>query len=184
MCEARIVRWCDFADPNGVVPGIDAVFFAASNTQSFAGEDARTQFRERWLGRYLAYDAGHVFVALDEDGAVAGYLAGSFDDPARAERFGDIGYFARLAEVTARYPAHLHVNLAPGARSRGTGSALVAAFVAQAQLAGLPGAHVVTGKGARNVGFYLRLGFLERAVFPWNGVNLVVLGRDLSVADG
>ena len=40
--------------------------------------------------------------------------------------------------------------------------------------------HVVTSHGARNEGFYLRHGFAALRVFPWNGRDLVMLGRPLA----
>ena len=39
--------------------------------------------------------------------------------------------------------------------------------------------HAVTGKGMRNVGFYTRCGFVERATAQWNGREIVFLGREL-----
>jgi hypothetical protein len=39
--------------------------------------------------------------------------------------------------------------------------------------------HVVTGEGMRNVGFYLRRGFLQRACAQWNGRVVVFLAREL-----
>ena len=39
--------------------------------------------------------------------------------------------------------------------------------------------HAVTGKGMRNVGFYARCGFVERATALWNGREIVFLGREL-----
>ena len=180
MSEARILLWRDLPDPLAALPAIDKIFFAASNTRQFANDAAKAQFRERWLGRYLTHDPDHVLIAQTENGSITGYLVGSFDDPAQTSRFADIGYFAALAPVTARYPAHLHVNLDANARSHGTGSSLVLAFADRARRAGMPGMHVVTGKGARNAVFYQRLGFLERVVFPWHGVDLVLLGHDLT----
>jgi GNAT superfamily N-acetyltransferase len=166
-------------DPAAAIAGIKAIFFEAAAVTAFPDATARAAFRERWLGRYLDHDAGLTHVALDGHGTVVGYVVGSHDDPARATRFADIPYFADLAEVTARYPAHLHVNVATAARSRGVGAALIAAFVADVAAACLPGVHVVTGQGMRNVGFYTRLGFAERAVAAYGGRPVVLLGRDL-----
>jgi hypothetical protein len=39
--------------------------------------------------------------------------------------------------------------------------------------------HAVTGKGMRNVGFYVRCGFTERATALSNGREIVFLGREL-----
>jgi len=173
-----IVRW----DGSPVArDGIETIFFEASGTKDFASADARDAFLERWLGRYLIHDPSHVFMAIDGQGAVAGYLVGCLDDPARTPRFSDIGYFAEFAHLTARYPAHLHVNLAARTRGAGVGSRLVEAFCEQLQAAGLLGVHVVTGQGVRNVGFYERLGFFERGVAAFNGHGIVFLGRDLAL---
>ena len=158
---------------------VERIFFAASGTQAFASDEARAAFKERWLGRYLLHDAAHGFVAVGDDGAIEGYLVGSLDDPAQTERFGDIEYFAIFSEITARYPAHLHVNLDARARSQGTGSALVEAFCDHAREAGSRGVHVVTGRSARNAGFYERLGFYERGTTKSAGHAVVLLGRDL-----
>lgn len=178
--QARIVRWLDLPARAAALSAIDAIFFASSNTQSFASEEIRRAFRERWLGRYLVHDPDHAWVALAHDGRVIGYLVGAFDDPAQAPRFGDIAYFAELASATRHYPAHLHVNLAVEARGAGVGSELVRAFVRSVEKAGLPGVHIVTSRAARNVGFYTRLGFLERAGVLYRGHPLVMLGRDLT----
>lgn len=158
---------------------LDVIFFEASATRDFASVEARSAFRERWLGRYQTHDPQWFYVAADGHGRIAGYLAGCIDDPAQSRRFDDIGYFERLAEVTRIYPAHLHINLAPQFRSRGVGARLIAAFTADAAAAGVPGVHVVTGRGVRNVRFYSANGFREVHAFPWNDRALVVLAREL-----
>jgi len=174
-----IVRWNGSSEAR---EGIEKIFFEASGTKAFASAEARDAFLERWLRRYLLHDPAHVFVATDAQGAVAGYLVGCLDDPARMARFSDIGYFAEFAHLTARYPAHLHVNLTARARGAGVGSRLVEAFCEQVQAAGLPGVHVVTGQGLRNVGFYERLGFFERGVASFNGHGIVFLGRNIELS--
>jgi GNAT superfamily N-acetyltransferase len=67
------------------------------------------------------------------------------DNPAHDPRFADIGYYASFAPLCDRYPCHLHINLDERYRNRGIGSALIAAFAAQAASAGRLGIHVVTG---------------------------------------
>ena len=42
--------------------------------------DERQPFKERWLGRYIAYDIESFFVAITEASTVAGYLAGCLDN--------------------------------------------------------------------------------------------------------
>jgi GNAT superfamily N-acetyltransferase len=173
-----IAPWTGTADPAALVPGLEAIFFAAAARPYPPGPE-REVFRERWLGRYLSHDAKHLFVALDPGGGVAGYLAGALDDPAKAPRFRDIAYFETWAHLTARFPAHLHINLAPQARNHGLGRRLVEAFCAHAAAHGAPGVHVVTAEAARNVRFYTRAGFTRQSTLPNDGKPLVFLARPL-----
>lgn len=157
---------------------IDAVFFVSSRIRIFADEAARSAFRERWLGRYLTNDPDFAFLALTASGKVAGYLVGAVEDPAASARFADVGYYAIFGELTKRFPAHLHVNLAPEFRGRGLGRQLIDAFVGAVMQEGVKGVHVVTSANARNVRFYNRNGFLEVGRTQ-DKEPLVFLGRGL-----
>jgi GNAT superfamily N-acetyltransferase len=174
---AKVVRWVDLPDRAAAEAEITAIFFASSATQSFADEAVRAAFRERWLGRYLTHDAQHVFVALNEAERIIGYLVGALEDPAQAERFGDLAFMQAFAALTPQYPAHLHVNLTASARGQRIGEGLVERFVDDVRTARLPGVHVVTGRGVRNVGFYNRLGFEERGLLATANGAMVFLGR-------
>jgi GNAT superfamily N-acetyltransferase len=61
--------------------------------------------------------------------------------------------------------------------NRGIGSALIAAFAAQAASARRSGIHVVTGERARNVRFYEKNEFRPLATVHWNGADAVFMGR-------
>jgi GNAT superfamily N-acetyltransferase len=63
--------------------------------------------------------------------------------------------------------------------NRGIGSALIAAFAAQAASVGRSGIHVVTGQRARNVRFYEKNEFRPLATARWNGADVVFMGRPL-----
>ncbi len=158
---------------------IDAIFFAASATQSFPSEAARAAFRERWLGRYLEPFADCAFLAVDPGGDVLGYIVGALADPARDPRFADIDYYRDLVAKTPRYPAHLHINLAASARNLGVGSRLLDAFIAHARAQGAPGIHAVTSTASRNRSFYARASFDVVAELDWNDHPIVMLGRAL-----
>jgi GNAT superfamily N-acetyltransferase len=158
---------------------METIFFEASG-RAFEPGPAREKFRQRWLGRYLDAPGDPVLVALAGT-SVAGYLIGSLEDPAKQPRFADLDYYrTHFAAHCPRFPAHLHINLAPAYRSRGLGKALIKTFAASAAAAGVAGVHVVTGKGMRNVRFYMRCGFEPVAAAPWNGREVVLLGKDLS----
>jgi len=162
-----------------LVAQVEAIFWQTS-ARTFAPGPERDAFRERWLGRYMQGGSDVVLLALAGEETVAGYLVGALENPAEQARFADIGYFRTdFADLTRRFPAHLHINLAADFRSRGIGAQLIEAFAARARRAGAPGMHAVTGKGMRNVGFYTRCGFVERATALWNGREIVFLGREL-----
>jgi GNAT superfamily N-acetyltransferase len=162
-----------------LVAQVEAIFWQTS-ARTFAPGPERDAFRERWLGRYMRGGSDVVLLALADADTVAGYLVGALHDPAEQPRFADIGYFRTdFAALTKRFPAHLHINLAADFRGRGIGAALIEAFAARAKRADAPGMHAVTGKGMRNVGFYTRCGFTERAAALWNGSQIVFLAREL-----
>lgn len=186
----RVVRLLDEPDWPSLIPAIDAIFFAASKPQSFAAARARDDFRERWLGRYLTNDLDAFFIArADHDASgtpapqpVAGYLAGSLDNPAKTARFDDIGYFKQaFADLCEAYPAHLHINVDERFRNQGVGAALVAAFATHAAGRGTSGVHIVTSSAARNVRFYERAQFSVLRTVAWNASEIVFMGRVLGL---
>jgi len=173
----RVVRLMDELDWQSRLSPIEEIFFATSPSAKTLRPDERQPFKERWLGRYIAYDSESFFVAITEVSTVAGYLAGCLDNPAHNPRFTDIGYYASFAPLCDLYPCHLHINLDEHYRNRGIGSALIAAFVAQAASAGRSGIHVVTGERARNVSFYEKNEFPPLATARWNDADAVFMGR-------
>lgn len=175
----KIVTYGDVAADLHRNREIDEIFFEASSVQSFASDEARRGFRQLWLGRYLSEEPEHAFVALGADGTACGYLIGSIEDPARRAEFSELTYFKDFAHLTARFPAHLHINVAQAARSQGIGAELIEAFIKHLQRLDVPGVHVVTGRGQRNVGFYGRSGFTERGSSPWRNNEVVLLGREI-----
>ncbi len=181
--KVAIRRWAETADAQRLLPEIDAIFFEASATKSFAGEAERQAFRERWLGRYLAREGEWAYLAMAGDGKVAGYLIGSVRDPVGGAGYSGNAYCKAFAALTSDYPAHLHVNLAPAHRNRGIGGRLIAAFALDAARAGAKGVHVVTAAGARNVGFYERNGFRPLALSKLGESELVLLGRRLAASE-
>ena len=160
---------------------VERIFFEASG-HTFAPGPDRDWFRYRWLGRYLDAPGDPVLLAIVGE-TVAGYLVGCLQNPAEQPRFSDLDYYlAHFATHCRRFPAHLHINLAPAYRSRGIGAALIDAFAALAASAGATGVHVVTGKGMRNNRFYERCGFEPIGSAPWNGRDVVLLGKSLGGA--
>jgi len=182
MPDAEILRFEQLAsgpERDRYLSEIDSVFFDSSTKQSFASEAERALFRERWLGRYLTHFPRFGFVARAPAGQIVGYVVGSLGDPAREPLFADLPFLQDFGALTARYPAQLHVNLDASWRGRGLGARLIESFADAVRAEGAPGVHVVTGRGMRNVGFYVRNGFAERGAVDVDGRTLVFLGRDL-----
>ncbi len=64
-------------------------------------------------------------------------------------------------------PAHLHVNVAPGARGSGMGAGLLERFLATLRQAGVPGVRVsVRADNKSGLNFFRRHGFEEAARIP------------------
>jgi GNAT superfamily N-acetyltransferase len=175
-----IVRLTDLPGWRALTAGLDPIFFEASLTKSFADEEARAAFRERWLGRFLDLWPELAHVAINSDGTPIGYIVGAHVDASRDERFSDIGFYRHLARVTPAYPAHLHINLAPQARNRGVGRRLLCAFEGDVRAAGLPGLHLVTGRDSKNRSFYARNGYVPLVEMAWGGTPIVMLGKALA----
>src|SRR5216684_1718046 len=77
----RIARLLEEPDWRDVLSQIDDIFFATSAVQTFRDDQHRASFKVRWLGRYLEHFTNSFFIARDEDGTIAGYLAGWLDNP-------------------------------------------------------------------------------------------------------
>jgi len=88
----RVVRLIDEPDCQSRLSPIEELFFATSPSAKTLRPDERQPFKERWLGRYIAYDIETFFVAITEVSTIAGYLAGCLDNPAHNSRFANIGY--------------------------------------------------------------------------------------------
>ncbi len=178
----RIEPFSGLAYSPNLLQALDAIFFEASATQTFRDPAHMRAFQERWLGCYLTHCPEFMWVALGPGAQVLGYVVGSHQDPARDPLFSAIPYTVAFASVTVRYPAHLHINLAPTARRLGLGQRLVTAFIARCAADGIPGVHVVTSAGSRNRSFYDRLRFDLQATTQWNGHDIVCLARTISGA--
>lgn len=177
--DIRILPWSQLDAAAKRLAAPDAVFFEASRTQAFASDDARAAFREFWLGQYLAMHPDLAFVARDDAGRCVGYAVAWPDDPNTTTRFDALSYLRAAVDLTARYPAHMHVNVGARSRGRRLGTHLVSQVCAALRRAEVAGVHVVTEVGARNIGFYEANGFSARASLVWDDRRLAFLARDL-----
>jgi ribosomal protein S18 acetylase RimI-like enzyme len=148
-----------------------------------------------FVGPYLALAPGLAFVLDAGDGTPVGYVLGALDTDQFAARC-EVSWWPPLrrrypdpaalpepdrelatlihhppvmpAEITARYPSHLHIDLLPVAQGRGHGRALLEHLLAALAAAGSPGVHLGVSPDNRNaIAFYRRLGFREVAPFTF-----------------
>jgi GNAT superfamily N-acetyltransferase len=174
-----IAGLAEVGDPNGVWRQIEAIFFESAAVRSFSSAKARAEFLRRWTEYYRRHAPEDVIVAMDTADRVAGYVMGCRDSRAARPLFRDIPNYGLFADLFADFPAHFHINCRPDVRGRGVGGRLAERFVSLCEAAGLPGVHVVTAEGARNVAFYRARGF-DRAVERTAGEKtLLFLGRRL-----
>ncbi len=176
----RIARLLEEPDWRDVLSQIDEIFFATSAVQTFRDDQHRASFKARWLGRYLEHFTNSFFIARDEDGAIAGYLAGCLDNPVFTPVFNDRGVYRAFAPLCAAYPCHLHVNVDARFRNRRLGTALIEAFAAHARNHRARGLHVVTDR-RNNVRFYGQNGFRTLAVTRSSGIEVLFMGRKLEI---
>lgn len=86
------------------------------------------------------------------------------------------------ADVTARFPAHLHMNLLPRLQRRGLGTALLAAWLGAARDSGVTRVHVGANRGNANaVRFWQSRGFAEIGLKDGGGRTLW-MGLDLAAS--
>lgn len=159
-----LVRLTKLPDPGAALRAMEEIFFLSSVRTRFASAEERTAFFRTWTGWYLSEAPWDVWFHRDGDGSFGGYLTGCLDSMDAEGLFRTIPGYEVFDDLFARFPAHLHVNVHPERRGRGIGARLVERFLQDLVAEGVPGVHVVTGPGARNVAFYERLGFAEAVV--------------------
>jgi ribosomal protein S18 acetylase RimI-like enzyme len=156
-----------------------------------------------YVGPYLARGIGTQLVLVDDEGS-AGYLL-SADDTADFERWAEAVWWPPLRsryprlrdgstddelielihepeltppEITASYPAHLHIDLQERARGKGFGRLLVDRLLDDLRARGIPGVHLgVDERNENGIAFYEHLGFIEVGREPGGRLMGLVLDR-------
>lgn len=172
-----LCRLPDMPDVEAALTALEEIFFLSSVRTDFASDEERAGFLERWTGWYVREAPEHVLFAHDpENGTIHGYLTGCLDSAGAAALARTIPRYDLFADRFDCFPAHLHINVRPGCRDFGVGRLLIDQFADCCRAAYLPGMHLITAVGARNVPFYQRAGFTE--VEPRG--PLLFLGRSLN----
>jgi GNAT superfamily N-acetyltransferase len=157
----------DAAEGSRLIREATQIFFETANVKVFESPSAQDAFYQRWFGHYLATDPASFLLALDENGAAIGYLAGCLDSFSEAARLiiSDIPFYTpAFCSALRDHPSHFHINVKPGYQGKGVGRQLMSAFFQLCRDRGSPGIHVVTGAKSRAVTFYRACGFTPFAV--------------------
>jgi ribosomal protein S18 acetylase RimI-like enzyme len=87
--------------------------------------------------------------------------------------------FRASADLTARFPSHLHIDLLPRLQGRGLGRRMMQTLIAALRERGSRGVHLfVSRSNVRAVEFYRRLGLTEVAATAEGRVFALDLGAD------
>ncbi|EYB67770.1 acetyltransferase [Deinococcus phoenicis] len=159
-----------------------------------------------YAGPYITHQPDLAFV-LEDDRDVAGYILGVLDTAAfeqlldrtwwpdlrrrypvpaalPGERTPDERLHALIhtprttpAEITARFPSHLHIDLLPRVQGGGQGRRLMTTLLQALRERGSTGVHLgVGGRNTRAIAFYRHLGFQTLQETPTS----LILGLDLT----
>lgn len=143
----------------------------------------RIDFLNRWVFQYLDKFPEFVFCAIEEkidsdEYEVLGYILACPDSIGEYKSLDQSGLDLWLAFYTD-YPAHLHINCTESARGKGVGSKLLCCLEEELINQKVKGLHLITAKGARNVGFYQKNSFEVISEKEWSGTSLLFLGKVL-----
>lgn len=154
---------------------VKEVFFESSSVKSFSNSEEKESFYQKWLGEYIDQFGEYFFVATEGD-LFLGYIIGCPDSLGHPElKQPTVG----IKEDYLNFPAHLHINCHHRSRGKGIGGILLKALENQCRARGLKGLHLVTKRGEKNVGFYLKYGYHEVRSKLVNNVELLLLGKNL-----
>ncbi|MCR9203133.1 MAG: GNAT family N-acetyltransferase [Halobacteriovoraceae bacterium] len=154
---------------------VKEVFFESSSVINFSSNEEKELFYQKWLGEYIDQFGEYFFVAT-EGNTFLGYIIGCPDSLGHPELKQPL---VGLEEDYLSFPAHLHINCHHRSRGKGIGGILLKALENQCRARGLKGLHLITKKGEKNVGFYLKNGYGEIRSKTVNDVELLLLGKNL-----
>jgi len=178
------IRGLTELEPKPALLAIRDIFFDSSARQHFASPEEKIEFFDRWTRYYITEEPDLIYLAVEDDAKVLGYLMGCADSKAALPYYEErLKSYAVFADQFERFPAHLHINFRSEARGQGIGSRLIEHFAGRLVERGIPGLHIVTGADAENRRFYSKNKFSFELKRRWREVELLFMGRDLSASN-
>ena len=175
----KILSWPQTEDRELARQKLREIFFATSSRREFADIGEKDRFFSAWTAYYFNFAPQWIFFAF-ENGEWLGYLTGCADSAAAGAEISPlISSYTVFADLFDRFPAHLHINVAPGMQKRGVGSALISHFIGRLREKRVRGVHIVTSPDAANTVFYRRMGFDFEEERSFSQHRLLFMGRSL-----
>ncbi|MGE3760448.1 MAG: N-acetyltransferase family protein [Pseudobdellovibrionaceae bacterium] len=177
------IRGLSELEPKPALLAIRDIFFVSSARQTFSSPEEKIEFFDKWTRYYITEEPDLIFLAVEDDAKVLGYLMGSSDSKAALPYYEErLKSYAVFADQFEKYPGHLHINFRPEARGQGIGSKLIDHFCKELVRRDVRGVHIVTGADAENRRFYSKNKFDFELKRRWREVELLFMGRDLSIS--
>lgn len=180
--HGKILNWTQLTtvEQEKFLPLFREIFFLTSSRKSFASEEEKELFWNSWTGYFFRSEPEHIYLAIDGDGSLCGYLTGCADSTKAFDEIKkDISSFECFKDQFSNFPAHLHINCHPNYQGLGWGRKLIDAFVDDLRKLKVIGVHLVTSPEEENVHFYRRLNFSHHLGRSWHDYPLLFLGRQL-----
>lgn len=162
-----------------LLSGVQRILVDCS-TKTFASEKEKEAFYVKWVKVYEDHFPDLFWLEIENENKVTGYLTVCPDSEKAISLIQpSIRYYDLFADHFARFPAHLHINVAPGNQGKGIGRRLISAAVSELGNRRIHGLHLITSPTAKNVPFYRTLDFRFEIERKYSEIPLLFMGRTL-----
>lgn len=155
-------------------------FLATSVRQNFDSVEERILFQKKYFDDYLNSwpDLG---LGIFHNDTSAGYILGCADtfNALKNSLLVETLYPAEFLPYLEKFPAHLHIDLAPTHQGQGLGTWAINNWLDLMKSKSVPAAHVITMVEHPSFEFYRRHFFHELHRLPRGEKHLSLLGRSL-----
>ncbi|MBD64311.1 MAG: hypothetical protein CME62_03840 [Halobacteriovoraceae bacterium] len=135
--------------------------------------------KKKYFTYYIENHSSLFFVAINER-KVLGYICGMKASLEHPTLFQTYPYLKLFQDELISYPAHLHINVAPGNQGMGVGRKLMDKFVQALSQGNVLGVHIVTVVNAANNKFYQKSGFTFEKTHNFADKQLLFMGKSLN----
>lgn len=162
-----------------LLAGVQRILVDCS-TKSFASDGEKDAFYQKWVKVYEDHFPDLFWLEIENDKDVTGYLTVCPESQQALPLIQPlIRYYDLFSDHFSEFPAHLHINVAPGNQGKGIGRRLIEAAVDELVNRHIKGLHLITSPTANNVLFYRTLDFRFELERKYSEIPLLFMGRTL-----